>query len=152
MLSLIRANITFRDGYYGFRSIGTEEERIKFPVIFVQPKSQQAVMIGTAKWDIRITYALYWYVRDNKAQDVTTQATDIGEALIKLFSNNAQSAASPTNQYIQYANPGGGYYWLLAEIKGVDWTVPYLNPQPQPSQKYECSGRMMIEIMDRILK
>lgn len=154
MLALIRKYLTFRDGYYGFKSLGVSEEKIKFPVIFVQPRSQDAVMIGTAKWHITITYSLYWYVRDNKLQDVLAQVTNASEALVKLFSNNALGdlTTATTNKFKQYANPAGGYFWLEAVIKGMDWTVPYLNPQVQPDARYECAGRMTVDIMDVILK
>lgn len=153
LLALIRQYITFADGYYGFKPIGSST--IKFPVVFVEPKGQRAIMTGTAKFDLYWTFGIYWYVRDAKSQDCVTLCTFIGEALIKLFSNNALGdigSVPPSNKFFNYANPSGGLYWLKNEIKAIDYSVNYLDPEPAPNLRYERSGRMMVELYDLILK
>ena len=156
MLDLITQYITFADSFFGFHPLGSNPQ-IRFPVLFVEPKSQYADMDSTtAKFWIKITYAIYWYVRDEKADDCAKLSSFIAEALIKLFSNNALgdigTANPPSNKFRNYANPGGGLYWLEAVIKSIDWSVNYLDPEVSPALRYERSGRMLVEIKDVILK
>jgi len=154
LLALIVQYISFANGFYGFKSLGTNLD-IQFPVVFVEPRSQDIRMLGTAKFHIKITYAIYWYVRDNDPTDIVTLSTFIGEALTKLFSNNAlgdlQSANPPSNKFKQYANPSGGYYWLDNDMSEMRWTVNYLDPTAS-GVRYERAGRMMLQIEDVILK
>lgn len=149
LLALIRKYITFAGSYYGFRSLGANPD-IRFPALFVEPKAQSVQMNTTGKYVIRITYAIYWYVIDNKAEDVVRYSSFIGEALIKLFSNNALGDLSTafTNQFATYSG-----FWLYAEPKEISWSVNYLEADPSSNAaRYMRSGRMLLEIMDEILK
>lgn len=149
LLALIKQHITFAGAYYGFKSLGANPE-IRFPALFVEPKSQIISQNTTGKYIIRITYAIYWYVIDNKAEDVVRYSSFIGEALIKLFSNNALGDLSTafTNKFATYSG-----YWLYAEPKEINWSVNYLEADPTSNaSRYMRSGRMLLEIMDEILK
>lgn len=153
LLALILANISFTGSYYGFRPTGADAT-IRYPAIFVEPKSEIARMTGTAKFELKFLYGIYWYVRGNSPEDVVSLSSWIGEALIKLFSNNALGdlgiANPPSNKYRNYANTGGGYYWLDSEMIDVRFATAYL--EGDAGAKYERMGRMMFQAMDLILK
>lgn len=74
--------------YYPFTPIGDKPE-IRYPCVFVQPIGQLPDLATTGKYKLTLTYAIFWYVLDNKAEDATQLGTYIMESLIKLFSNNA---------------------------------------------------------------
>ena len=153
MLALIKNYITFPNAFYGFKSIGVHKDELRFPVLFVEPKSMKAAMESMGKFKMKWTYAIYWYVRDNKAQDVISQSTFIAQALVKLFSNDALGdlQTTGTKKFKQYPNPSGGYYWLDSEMTAIDWSVNYLDPEVAPRLRYERAGRMMVDIMDIII-
>lgn len=132
---------------YGFRPIGAEPA-MTFPVIMVQPKKAAATMRGTAKYDLFWTFGLYWFVRESRVESANQVATQIGETLIKLFSNNALGVPgdSPANTFKSYSG-----YWLDSEIQDVAWSVPYVNPDVRGTN-FEQAGRMLIQIYDLILK
>src|ERR1051326_4113436 len=125
LLSLITQYINIK-GYYGFRSEGANPTLI-FPCLFVEPRSQTPRMVTTAKYQISIVYAIYWYARESTAEDMISVSSFVGEALIKLFSNNAlgdlQSANPPSNRFKQYSG-----YWLDSEMSEIRWSVNYLDP------------------------
>lgn len=151
MLALIKQYISFSSAWYGFKSIGSNPD-IAFPVLFVEPKSQVPELVSTVKYHMRWAFAIYWYVRESRAEDAVTNASLIGEQLKKLFSNNALgdiNSGTPTKRFRQYANPSGGMYWLDSEMKGIQWSTNYLDADPQ-GMKYERAGRMMLDIMDII--
>lgn len=149
ILELIKQYITFPSAFYGFKSIGANPG-MQFPVLFVEPKSQIPDMATTAKYRIKLTYAIYWFVRENAAEDAVAISSFIGEALIKLFSNNAlsdlQSANPPSNKFKQYST-----FWLDSEMQEIRWSVNYLDPDVHGA-RYERAGRMMFQIEDIILK
>lgn len=152
---LIRTYITLPTTDYGFRSIGANPGLV-FPALFVEPKNQRPELEMTVKYTLRWTYGIYWYVRENTPKDAVARASFIGEALVKLLSNNALgdlNSGTPTKRFRQYPNPAGGYFWLDSEMSEIRWSTNYLNPDPQShAARYERAGRLMFQIEDIIQK
>jgi hypothetical protein len=125
-----------------------------FPCLFVDPKSQNARMITTGKYQINIVYDLYFYVIENKPGDALDSLTSISETLIKLFSNNALGDLNTTfsKQFKTYANPSGGMYWLDSEMRALTMSDLFINAIPNRNEKYMRNGMMEFEIMDVIQK
>lgn len=150
LAALIGKYLSFSKVHYGFHSIGASE-KLAFPAIFIEPKALKEEMITTAKFKFFITYGIYWYVRDSLPEDVVTLSTFIGEALFKLFSNNAlgdlQSANPPTNNFKNYSG-----FWLDSDFSDIRWSTNYLDPDGSKGVRYERAGRMMFQIMDVVLK
>jgi hypothetical protein len=153
LLALIEQHLNV-EGYYGFRTIGASD--IVFPCVMIDPINQKATMKRLGKYDLAITYNIYFYLQDSNPDAIVTQATFIGEALIKLLSNNAlgdlQSANPPTNKFKQYPNPSGGYYWLNSEMSDLKWSTSYLNATPDNQQAYMRAGLMTFTIEDIVIK
>ncbi len=150
LLELIKSKITFPTALYGFRPEGDSPSGTPYPALYVEPKSQIPAMVTTAKYDLKFVYGIYWYVRGNSQEDVVTQASWIGEALIKLFSNNALNdigvANPPTNKYKAYSP-----FWLVSEMLEMRFSVTFLDARTG-GDKYERVGRLMFQIEDVILK
>ena len=156
LLALIMANVSVA-GFYGFRSIGVQNPMslVSFPCVMVDPAWQTAVMERLGKYTIKIGYNLYFYLQDSDPDSIVTQATDIGEALIKLFSNDALGdLGSPgqTNKFKTYPNPAGGYFWLNSDMGKLTWSTSYLNATPDNQQTYMRAGLLPFEIQDVVLK
>lgn len=153
LLALILQYITIQ-GYYGFRSLGSSD--IAFPCIMIDPIMQKAEMKRLGKYDITITYNVYFYLQESSPDAIVSQATFIGEALIKLFSNDAlgdlQSANPPSNKFKQYPNPNGGYYWLNSEMSELKWSTSYINATPDNQQTYMRAGLLTLTVMDTVIK
>lgn len=155
LLKLITDNIAFPGGgSYGFRPIGDNPD-LRFPCIFVEPKSVTPVMATTAKYDIKWVYAIYWYVRANTPEETVRVSGWISEALTKLLSNNAlgdiDGAHVPSNKYKNYANPAGGLYWLNSEMLEIRFADTYMEGEAG-NTRYERAARMLFQIEDVILK
>jgi hypothetical protein len=154
LLALMTANLNVQ-GYYGFRSLGAASHLV-FPCIMVDPISERAVMARLGKYDIDITYNIYFYLQESSPDAIVTQATFIGETLIKLFSNNAlgdlQNTNPPSNKYKQYPNPGGGYYWLNSEMSDLKWSTSFLNATPDNQETYMRAGLMTFVVKDTVIK
>lgn len=148
---------TYVDGIvetvYGFQPLTGAVTR-SFPCLFVDPKSQNARMAMTGKYQINLVYDLYFYVVENKPQDVLDMITSLSETLIKLFSNNALDDLSTTfsKKFKTYANPNGGMYWLDSEMRALTWSDLFINAIPGKNEKYMRTGMMEFEIMDVIQK
>ena len=152
MRDLICQYITFpQKGNYGFRAEGPNPW-IQYPSLFVEPKGLPKIeQVSLGHYDIKWTYAIYWYCRDNEAEQVVSQSAFIGQALIKLFSFNALDdlGAASTRQYQQYPNPSGGYYWLDSDMLSVDFGTIFLDPKAS-GMRFERAARMMFQIHDVI--
>lgn len=147
---LIKSYISFPYAHYGFRSEGANPG-IQYPSLFVEPKGMDPKQIAIGKHKIFWTYAIYWYCRDNEAEQAVSQAAFIGEALVKLLSNNALSdlGGASTRQFQQYPNPAGGYYWLDSTIIDIKYGTIFLDPVAS-GMKYERAARLLLKIEDDI--
>lgn len=147
---LIKAHISFPYVYYGFRSEGANPS-IQYPSLFVEPKGLDPQQISLGKYKIFWTYAIYWYCRDNEAEQVVSQSAFIGEAIRKLLSNNALSdlGGASTRQFQQYANPAGGYYWLDSTVVDIKYGTVFLDPKAT-GMRYERAARLLFKIEDDI--
>lgn len=145
LLDLIQQYIPWlKGGYYGHRPIGAED--IQFPCVMVEPVRAVAEMYTTAKYDLRWTFHIFFYVLEDNQNDVVIKQNEVMEALIKLLSNNAESNASPNNRF--KANPP---FWLSSEMKDMQYSSTFAwarNDRP----KWARAGLMVLELWDRILK
>ena len=148
---LINKYLSFpQKGYYGFRTEGSNPNLI-YPALFVEPKGQNPEQVSFGSYKIHWTYAIYWYCRDNDAEQVISQSSFIGEALVKLLSFNALGdlGGASTRKFQQYPNPAGGYYWLDSQIMSIDYGTTFLSPKTG-GMKFERAARMMFKIFDQI--
>ena len=149
ILNLISTYIPGLTGrYYGFRSLGSND--LSFPCVMVEPDSQNPAMLTTGKYHLRFNFSIFWFVYDNNAADVVTLATSVGEALVKLFSNDAlgdlQTSNPPTNRFKQYSG-----FWLTSEMTSVEISRTILNAYPNRA-KYMRAGIMRLMVEDVVIK
>jgi hypothetical protein len=133
--------------YYGFRNLGDTD--VNFPAIMVEPYLQDAKMVSLGKFDLRLTYNLFFFVKDNDPEQVVTLATSLAESLIKLFSNNALGDLSTnfTNQFKAYSG-----YWLDSEMSTVEISRSYVSATPNDQVGYMRAGLMRLTIQDVVIK
>ncbi len=150
LLGLIKAYIPgIRGRYYGFKPLGAND--ITFPAIFLEPSGQTFQMITLAKYEIKITFDLFFFVVENDPADCATLATSLAESLLKLLSNNATNdlglANPPSNRFKAYPP-----YWNSSEIVGdVSISNAFQNANPN-GPKLMRAGRMRFVIEDQIIK
>lgn len=151
MVALIKQYIGIQ-GYYGFRSIGASEPSITLPCFMVDPKGERDKMVKLGKYRKQWDYSIYFYVSESSPDAIVTLASFVGEALVKLFSNNALGDLNGANtaKFKQYPNPGGGYYWLNSEMTTLDWSSTFLSGAQQ-GQKYMRAGIMRLTIEDDVI-
>lgn len=153
ILALIEQYMKFASFHYGFEAEGDTPE-IVYPALFVEPKSEAPIIASIGKFDVRITYGIYWHVRGNSRAEVVSLTGWIGSALKKLFSNNALDVMGTENppqyRYKAYAGavPNGG--WLNSQMLGINYSTTYLNAAAA-GVKYQRAGRLMFEVQDTIL-
>lgn len=147
LLDLILDKIAFlKKGYYGHRSIGADD--IQFPCVMVEPVNTVAQMYTTAKFDLRWTFHIYFYILEDNPDDLAIKQNEVMEALIKLFSNNALDDIGSGNTNKYKANPP---FWLSSEMRDMQYSSTFTwarNDRP----KWARAGRMVLEIWDRLLK
>jgi hypothetical protein len=138
-------------GYYGFRSIGAADPPITFPCFMVEPKAQRPSMDRLGKYRKYWDYIIYVYVTENNPDAIISLCSFVGEALVKLLSNNALGdlGSGNSNKFKTYANPNGGYYWLDSEMTSLEWSANYLNAVP--NIKYMRAGVMRFTIQDVVI-
>ncbi len=154
MLDLIGTYIPgFVGRYYGFRQIGSMEKPVSFPALFIEPVSEDAKMVTTGKYEIRIVYNIYFFVIDNSSEDVLTMITSAAESLAKLFSNNALGdlGSGNTNKFKAYS-VGSTVYWLDSEMTPIEISRSFIDAVPNNQGKFMRAGMLRFEIQDVIIK
>ena len=146
LVALIKSKLNIQ-GYYGFRSLGAATPPLTFPCFMVEPKGQRPTMDRLGKYRKQWDYIIYLYVTENSPEAIIGLCGFVGEALVKLLSNNALGDLNGANssKFKQYPNPSGGYYWLTSEMSSLEWSANYINATPDI--KYMRAGvlRFMIE-------
>lgn len=151
LVALIKKYLTIQ-GYYGFRSLGVNADQLAFPCFMVEPKGQRPAMDRLGKYRKYWDYAIYLYVAENNQEAVTSLCSFVGEALVKLLSNNALGDlnGASTQKFKTYPNPiTGGYYWLDSEMHTLEWSANYLNANT--SIRYMRAGVMRFTIVDIVI-
>lgn len=155
ILSLIATYIPgFVGRYYGFRQIGSQEKPVSFPAIFLEPLSEDARMITTGKFELKIVYTLWFFVLDNSPEDALTLITSAAEALTKLFSNNALGdlGSGNTNKFKAYTDGNGTVQWIDSEMTPVDISRSFVDAVPNSQARFMRAGSMRFEIQDVVIK
>lgn len=147
---LIKSKMNIQ-GYYGFRSLGASDPAITFPCFMVEPKGQRPAMDRLGKYRKYWDFVIYIYVTENSPDAIISLCSFVGEALVKLLSNNALGdlGSGNSNKFKTYPNPGGGYYWLTSEMSTLEWSANYLNATP--NIKYMRAGVMRFTIEDVVI-
>lgn len=150
LVALIKSKMNIQ-GYYGFRTLGANNDQITFPCFMVEPKGQRPTMDRLGKYRKYWDYVIYLYVTENSPEAIVSLCSFVGEALVKLLSNNALGdlGSGNSNKFKTYPNPGGGYYWLTSEMSNLDWSANYLNAAP--NIKYMRAGVMRFTIQDVVI-
>ena len=148
ILALIQNYMKFQSFFYGFKPQGDNPDII-YPALFVEPKSEDPIIGSIGKFDVKILYAIYWYVRSNSVDEAVSLTGWIGSALKKLFSNNALGVIGSENPP-QYRFKAYSGYWLNSQMLGIRYATTYLNAAAA-GVKYERAGRLMLEVQDVIL-
>ncbi len=142
----------FRGCYFGHRSIGTED--IQFPCFMVEPQRIQPEMYTTAKYELRWTYNVYFYILQDNQEKLLEQQLGAAEAMVKLLSNNGESDIRTPSQP---AAPNTGLYkayppfWLSSEMRDIQLSATFAWAR-QKMPKYCRAGLLIFEIQDNILK
>lgn len=138
-------------GYYGFRSIGAQQNPVSFPCVMIDPIKQDLKMERLGKYTLKISYSIYFYCQESSPDAIVTQATDIGEIMAKLFSNNAlgdlQNTNPPSNKFKTYPT-----FWLNSEMSEITWSTSFLNATPDQQQVYMRAGLIRFDIEDVVIK
>lgn len=139
------------DVYYPFTPIGDRPE-LRFPCVFVQPLNQMPDLATTGKYELRLSYALFWYTYDNVAHDATALSTDIMENLIKLFSNNALNdlgvIVPPSHNFRAYEP-----FWTDSNwVNRLRARPPFKVALPGKKEQYMVFGGGVLEIISWVVK
>lgn len=150
MAALIKKYLNIHTSY-GLRNIG-DYPNITMPILFVEPSPgyvPDLVMMG--KYQIELTYFLFWYVVDSQPEDIVSLCSSIGHNLEKLFSNNAlndlATANPPTHSFCNY--PG---FWTEVEAFSFRCLPTFKNPLPNPTGDWMRLGKGTIKIRDWIIR
>lgn len=128
--------------YMGHRPIGKDD--LTFPCVMVDVVNAKAVMVTTGKYTCHWTVKLYYYIVSSNRDDLLVKQTEVMEALIKLFSNNALSDG--TNRFKTY--PG---YWLDSEMLSMEYSGTFAWEKPDRAD-FARAGLLTLELMDVIVK
>lgn len=150
MRALIKRYLNI-DTYYPFTPVG-DNPQVRFPCILIQPLTQMPDLATTGKYHLQLSYAIFWYVLDNKASDAVQLSSDIMENLIKLFSNNAlndlSTANPPTHNFRAYEP-----YWTDS-----NWAArlrvrpPFKGAMAGHDEEYMVFGGGVLEIETWVIK
>ena len=103
------------------------------------------------KYEIILTYNLYWYVADNNAEDVVSLCSSVGHCLEKLFSNNALNdlgtASPPSHQFCEY-DP----FWAEVMKFSFRCLPTFNNPLPNKTADFMRLGKGTVEIRAWIIR
>lgn len=150
MAQLIKQYLNIQTGY-GLRNLG-DMPNVTFPILFVEPSpgyNPSLVMMG--KYQIELTYYLFWYVCDTDPEDIVSYCSSIGHCLEKLFSNNALNdlgtASPPSHNFTNY--PG---FWTEVDSFSFKCLPTFKNPLPNPTADWMRLGKGTIKIRDWIIR
>lgn len=150
MAALIQKYLTVQTSY-GLRNLG-DVPNLTFPIMFVEPEAgymPDLVMMG--KYQIELTFFLFWYVSSSNPVQVIQDGTLIGHALEKLFSNNALNdlgtASPPSHSFCNY--PG---FWTEVMNYQFKLSPTFKNPFPNPSAEHMRIGKGTVKIRDWIIR
>lgn len=130
--------------YKGVRPISSED--VQIPCLMLQPLNVDARMVTTAKYQKWYFFDFWFGVGDASVEKTTVKVTDVGEAFIKLFSNNAlsdQGTAGATNKF-----KTNGTTWVDSEMTKVDYSVAFRLERPggQNGPKYVALGNFQLKV------
>lgn len=150
MAALIKKYLNIQT-QYGLMNIG-DYPNLTLPILFVEPSpgyEPSLVMMG--KYEIALTFYLYWYVVDSKPNDLVSFCSSIGHNLEKLFSNNALNdlgtANPPSHSFCTY--PG---FWTEVEHFSFRCMPTFKNPLSAPTGDWMRLGRGTVKIRDWIIR
>lgn len=130
--------------YKGIRAIGAKDSNgpIQFPCFMVEDMMPRAQVKSVTKYEREFDWRIqYWLVDTNREQLVDDQHAYL-EALIKLFSNNADGSANGTF----LAN---GNFWWKSEMKALAVSRAYIAPDNPGA--FMRAGYMDLTTFTRVL-
>jgi len=150
MAELIKQYLNINTAF-GLRNVG-DYESLTLPIMFVEPSpGYQADLVMTGKYQIELTFGIYWYVADNNPEDVVSLSSSIGHNLEKLFSNNALNdlgtANPPTHKFYEY-DP----YWTDVTKFSYRSLPTFKNPLTNPSAEWMRLGKATVGIRTWIIR
>jgi hypothetical protein len=114
-----------------------------WPFIIVQKNSKKPVMKTTQKYTTTYNFTLWWYFAGNDPKVLEQVQHEMGEAIEKLFSNNALgdlNTSTPTKQFMQY-----GSLWYDTMLSSVDYS-PLMQTQAIKNMNYVMAGKVNITL------
>ncbi len=136
ILSLLRTNFTGMTGYFGFRPFGSYD--LSYPCFMVEPISQRPAMFTTGKYEVHLTFQIYFFVTESNLDSLVRLQTYVAEAMIELFSNYFYKVHAP--------------YWSNSEMTEMYLSGNFKNVTPQSQTLYMRAGRFTLDLMDVVIK
>lgn len=136
IINILKTNLTGMTGYYGYRPFGAYD--ISYPCFMVEPISQKPFMLTTGKYEVHLTYQVYFFVVENSADSIIRLQTYVSEAIIELFTNAFYKTHPP--------------YWSNSEMTEMYLSGNFKNATPQNTSQFMRAGRLTLDLMDVVIK
>jgi hypothetical protein len=146
IISLLKTHIrAFREVYDGIRPIGLDD--VQFPCAMIETLRQRQAMYSTGKYDIWITYGIWFYIGDSNRDRLKEIQHQMAAALTKLFSNNALGDLNTGNTSKFKSNPG---FWITSEMNPIEYsqTIGFTRPD---YPKFLRAGMFTLEVQDKVI-
>jgi hypothetical protein len=136
---------------YGLQNLG-DNPSLTLPILFVEPSPGYAPELSsTGKYQIILTFNLYWYVVDQSPEDIVSLCSSIGHNLEKLFSNNALNdlgtVSPPSHNFCSY-EPN----WTDVMKYSFRCLPTFKNPLSNPTAEWMRLGKGTVEIRTWIVR
>lgn len=136
ILTLLKDNLTGMTGYYGYRPFGSYD--LTYPCFMVEPISQKPFMVTTGKYEIHLTFQVYFFVVETNLDALVRLQTYVAESIIEIFSNAFYKDHPP--------------FWVDSEMTDMYLSGNFKNATPQQTGQYMRAGRLTLDLMDVVIK
>lgn len=136
IIALLRTNLTGMTGYYGYRPFGSYD--ISYPCFMVEPINQKPAMLTTGKYEVHLTFQIYFFVTETNIDSLIRLQTYVAEAIIELFTNRFYKTHPP--------------YWSNSEMTDMYLSGNFKNATPQNSSTFMRAGRLTLDLIDVVIK
>ena len=150
MVALIKQYLNIQTAF-GLRNLG-DYQGLTLPILFVEPAPGYAAeIVAVGKYQIELTFFLFWYVADSQPEDVVSLCSSIGHNLEKLFSNNALNdlgTVSPPSHSFYVYEP----YWSEVMTFGFRCLPTFKNPLTNQGGEFMRLGKATVKIRTWIIR
>jgi hypothetical protein len=136
IINILSTKLVGMKGYYGHRSFGAYD--LTYPCFMVEPISQKAFMLTTGKYEVHLTFQIYFFVQETNLDSLVRLQTYTAESMIEVF----------TNAYYKTHPP----YWANSEMTEMYLSGNFRNATPQNSTVYMRAGKLTLDLLDVVIK